>query len=406
MEEIDDLILFENENVRLDFKREEYHKDNFTSFLKDIISMANAFTREDRFIIIGLKPTYPGNRGIVGLRSKITDAAIYQQLVYENIEPDLAIDYFSYKLQQNVFGIFRLSSCNNPPYMMKKEFGNGPNKLHKGDSYIRKGTHQTRLIRSDYDKYLQNRITDNSFTGEVEFILETNSFQNVLLVKSLEKIKRPSQVKKEKIETILEKKRKETELFKNMGIKNIFPGSFNDSFAITLASIKGTEIPYENRDIPTLENNLKKVEGTYLKHDLFEIYEKQATKYNLSIYNKGNQYIEDATIIIKIPKIDGLFVSTQIYPDPNKESYLSSFDTSFMYYPDVKENDQEFLIKEHLGNIRHLIKTDSFQEPLRIIASDKIEVESFVIKIELYAKNILTKIEKELTIEIKNSPNS
>lgn len=406
MDEIEDLILFENENVRLDFKREEYHRDNFTSFLKDIIAMANAITREDRFIIIGLKPTSPEVRGIVGLRNEITDAAIYQQIVYENIEPDLTLDYFPYKLQQNIFGVFKISSCDNPPYMMKKEFGNGSNKLHKGDSYIRKGTHQTRLTRSDYDKYLQKSITENSFTGEVEFILETESFQNVLVVKPFEKIKRPSQVKKEKIESILEKKRKEMEQWKSMGIKNSFPSSFTDSMAMTFASISGTGIPYENRSIPTLEDNLNKVEETYFKHDLFEIFEKQANKYNLIIHNIGIQYIVDATIIIKIPKIDGLIISTQIYPDPNEESYLGSFNASSMNYPDVKQNDQEFIITEHIGNIRHLIATNSFQEPIRIIASDKIELKTFVIKIELYAENILTKIEKELVIEIQKNTNN
>lgn len=404
MEEIEDLISFENENVRLDFKREEYHKNNYASFLKDVISMANAFTKEDRFIIIGLKPTFD-DRGIVGL-SKVTDAAIYQQLVYENIEPELTIEYFSYEYQDKVLGIFRLSSCINPPYMMKKEYGNGTNKLHKGDSFIRRGTHQTRLTRSDYDNYLQNRIVDDSFTGEIEFNLETASFHNVLIVKSFEKIKMPSQIKKEKIESILKKKKEEADLYNNMGIKNFLPSNFRDSMAFTLASIKGTGVPYENRDIPTLEKNLAKVEETYQEHDFFEYFEKQANKYNLTIFNEGSHYIEDATIIIKFPKIEGLFVSSQVYPDPERESYLNGIDSSSMFYPNVKETDKEYIIKEQLGNIRHLIKTDSFREPIRIIASDKIGVDSFIIKIELYGKNIPTKIEKELTIKIQNGPNS
>ena len=56
MEELLDLILYENENTRLDFKRDEYKKEDYSSFLKDVISMANAFSTQDRFIIIGLKP--------------------------------------------------------------------------------------------------------------------------------------------------------------------------------------------------------------------------------------------------------------------------------------------------------------------------------------------------------------
>lgn len=37
MEELLDLILFENENTRLDFKRDEYKKEDYSSFLKDVL---------------------------------------------------------------------------------------------------------------------------------------------------------------------------------------------------------------------------------------------------------------------------------------------------------------------------------------------------------------------------------
>ena len=48
-----DLILYENENTNLDFKKVEYRKENYEEFLKDIISFANANSKGIKYIIIG-----------------------------------------------------------------------------------------------------------------------------------------------------------------------------------------------------------------------------------------------------------------------------------------------------------------------------------------------------------------
>jgi predicted HTH transcriptional regulator len=123
MEELLDLILYENENTRLDFKRDEYKKEDYSSFLKDVISMANAFSTQDRFIIIGLKPKSVEDRGIKGIDGELTDAATFQQLVHENIEPELSLEYFPFTIEKTKIGIIKISNCNNPPYLMKKDYG-------------------------------------------------------------------------------------------------------------------------------------------------------------------------------------------------------------------------------------------------------------------------------------------
>src|SRR5690554_2160822 len=163
MEDLLDLILYENENTRLDFKRDEYKKEDFVPLLKDVLSMANAFSSQDKFIIIGLKPISPDERGLKGIDGELTDAATFQQLVHENIEPEIAIDYFPFPLENIKLGVIKISNCNNPPYLMKKDYGNGKRKLFKGEGFVRKGTHQTRLTRSDFDRHFKNRLDDNYF---------------------------------------------------------------------------------------------------------------------------------------------------------------------------------------------------------------------------------------------------
>ena len=51
---LDDLIEYESENTSLDFKAEEYGKNNF-ELIKDVMSMANAHSNEKKYIVVGVK---------------------------------------------------------------------------------------------------------------------------------------------------------------------------------------------------------------------------------------------------------------------------------------------------------------------------------------------------------------
>lgn len=403
MENLQELVLFENENTRLDFKREEYRKENYSSFLKDVISMANASTKEDKYIIIGLKPKTIENRGFVGVGENITDAATFQQLTYENIEPELKIDYFPFNFKEYIFGIFKIYACDNPPYLMKKDYGNGKNKLYRGEGFIRKGTHQTRLVRTDFDIFTQKKMDLRFFNEKVEFNLITESLKNELSSINLKKIERPSQKIKKKIEEILKEKKLKAQEYDRLGLNGIDFVNIKNSMAIMQAAATGGGIPYENRDIPTLEQDLKDVEETYLEDDYYTLFEKNSNKCNIQINNNGSKYIEDATIIITIPKIENIFVSHKIHKKPTSKTFSDVVDTSFINYPKVGGNENSYIIEHQIGNIKHQLPEDAFNVPLRVVILDGIQEKYINISCELFAKNIKTSIKKELKIKIIQS---
>lgn len=397
MQEIEELILYENENTRLDFKRDEYRKENYASFLKDVLSMSNAITNEDRYIFIGLKPVSSDDRGLIGIKNSLTDAATFQQLVFENIEPEIKIDYFPFEHNELLIGVLKIMDCNNPPYLMKKDYGNGKNKLFRGDGFIRKGTHQTRLVRKDYDKFTKQKIDDKYFTEDVEFSLVTTDGINKIKVQSFEDIERPSQIKKERIKEVLKVKKEQELKHKKLGISGFDPNILG-----AIPVMFGGSNSYENRDISTLENNLKNVEETYFEHDCYELFEKLAKKYNISIFNKGHNYIEDASIQITIPKLDGLIIADQIYRNPENDSINQGVEMSFLHYPNVTEQDNYYsIIEDSIGNIKHQKKQDAFDTEISILASSDLKGKTITIVFELFAKNIKTSIKKELTIEFK-----
>ena len=98
MTNIDDLIEYHDENLNLDFKGAQYTKANRTDLIKDIIAMANADTNDECYIIIGVIRNDEGQKVIRGMdRKDFTDDANYQQLIRENVEPDVKFEYSLYE---------------------------------------------------------------------------------------------------------------------------------------------------------------------------------------------------------------------------------------------------------------------------------------------------------------------
>jgi hypothetical protein len=385
---LEELILYENENTTLDFKKEEYRKENHSSFLKDIISLSNAHTSEDRFIIIGLKPKSIEDRGFFGIKGELTDSATLQQLVYENIEPEINIEYFPYQFESFQLGIIKITDCNNQPYLMKKDFGNGKNKLLRGDGFIRKGSQQNKLLRKDFDRYLSNKINEKYFNGEIKITFINNNNLNTLNLKKIDLEKITSRIKKKKIINILKDKKEKAKTLENSILSNFDFGSIQ---------MPGVSIPYEKRSIETLEENLLNVEKTYTQHDYYDFYEKYSQKCNILIENNGNKYIEDASIIVKIPAIDGLFISPRVYSDPRNGINPN---VSNLHYPDVTEDKEHFIIQYSIGDIKHQLEHKAFDVNLRVTSTSELQINNLKITCELYAKNIKTVFKETINLKI------
>ena len=98
MANLDDLINYEKEFTGLDFKRIQYDKKKHEDLIKDIMSMANADIEGDRYIIIGVDYKDSNDREIIEInKDEFVNSATYQQLIRDNIEPQIIFDYFSHQ---------------------------------------------------------------------------------------------------------------------------------------------------------------------------------------------------------------------------------------------------------------------------------------------------------------------
>ncbi|MGK4568577.1 AlbA family DNA-binding domain-containing protein [Flavobacterium sp. 3HN19-14] len=392
MKELFDIIEFENENTSLDFKAVQYKKEQFESFIKDIISLANAITKEDKYIIVGVKLKGNGERDILGISEEFIDEGTYQQIIINNVEPEIVFQYFPLEFKSKKLGIFQLKEISNPPYMMKKDYG----KLKQGDSFIRKGSHQKKLIRSDLDKIFSNKSKENKFKGKVTFSFEEFEISAEKIIEQNE-IVLPSAKAEQKIKKIISQK-EFAENHKPVSMMYQMPRIY---------SLFGNST-YEERDLPTLRKNLENVNETYKDDDTYYLLEETAHKINFFITNDNDEYIEDASIEICIKKSDKIIVCKSICPKPEKPTSplqpinLAGSRPSWksINYPEVSFAMDNIKIFQEIGNIKHQISQTALKVPFRLVLTKNCKQDVLDLEIKLYGKNLPEPISEYLKLKI------
>ena len=115
--------LIENgiESDIIDFKQQYYHEAKKSEFIKDIISFANASSREDKYIILGVSDA---TREIIGINENdIPDISNLNQLIRTYCDPFIEIDIEQLDINGKRVGAVIVKSSNiQKPYVVAKDF--------------------------------------------------------------------------------------------------------------------------------------------------------------------------------------------------------------------------------------------------------------------------------------------
>lgn len=400
-----DLVKYENENISLDFKAIQYEKEKHEDLIKDIMSMANADVENDRHIIIGVKHKPSGDKEIFNIEERdFKDPAHYQQIITENIEGDIKLDYFSFEYKGKLLGILRVYGCCDQPYLMKKDF----RELKKGDSFIRKGTHVSRMTRRDFDRIYQEKMKRDKFDGKVQLSFsEYDGSPREIELTVVTDVKLPSQIAAEKIKKIIKEKK---ELAKNKtqstaltGISAILESQQSLAEGVRRA-VNLAPIPYEQRSLEELEKNLKKVDQMYHDDDYYQLFELNSYKINVNVLNEGHTYIEDASIRLQFEKLDGLIVADRVHEEPKSDimnmsmhARVPSYEST--NYPEVDYTKSSIIIYETIGDVKHHIPINAFKVPIRIKLLEQLSGKVILIKCEIFGKNLIEPLNEVLIIK-------
>ena len=123
-EEVRELIDCHGESDYLDFKEEDYHKENKVELVKDVIALANSHSTRNKFIIIGIKEENNVCEDILGIdKEKVRDEAEFQQIVKTYIKDDLLTEYKIINIDGKDLLVIKIPATNNVnrPFMVKTQ---------------------------------------------------------------------------------------------------------------------------------------------------------------------------------------------------------------------------------------------------------------------------------------------
>ncbi len=132
-------LLFEEESSTLDFKQEQYAFINANEYqkselLKDILAFANAWRRNDAYILIGIEEVKGGRSCVLGVDDDLDDADL-QQFVNSKTQRPLIFEYKNAQIDGEKIGLIKIP-INERPIYLNKDYG----KLKKHTVYIRRGS--------------------------------------------------------------------------------------------------------------------------------------------------------------------------------------------------------------------------------------------------------------------------
>jgi hypothetical protein len=396
MVNLDHILEYEHEHTSLDFKLEEYGKHKKNELIKDVMAMANASVAGDRLIIIGMKPN-ADDRGIVGINT-ISDPATIQQVIIDNIEPEIHLDYMAHSYQGKKLGVIRIYDCESKPYLMKKDFQSDKNVLKRGEGFVRLGTTQTRLYRSILEQIYKERYEKRRFSGDLLVSFHKDQAVNELIVYPADVSQNdlPSFNQQAKIEKVIFQKEKELKQLQATGMP--YDENHLSMASITInsmANLRGAWVDYEHRSLSTLRRNLKNVSKNYHDEDYYYLLEENSEKLTLYLKNIAPDNLQLAKVVLRIAKKDGLLLAKNLPRNPDARPPYINFN-----YPEVEESDEYYEIRKDLGDVQPQLSRKIFEVPLRICILPKLSGSIIPLVINFYAKNLAVPIEKELHITV------
>lgn len=161
-------LLYEEENVVLDFKSTQYHfvkatEDEKSELLKDILGFANAWRRSAAFILIGIEDVRGGRGKVIGIpQTDHLDDHSIQQFVNNLTNQPIRFHYEAFGFEGKQVGIIMIEEQIRPIYL-KKDYG----KLQKEKVYIRRGSSTDPTKPASLEEIAQMRVGSGQSAAEL-----------------------------------------------------------------------------------------------------------------------------------------------------------------------------------------------------------------------------------------------
>lgn len=339
-DEVKEMIDCHQEGEYLDFKEDDYHKENKDELIKDIVALANSHSDRNKYIIIGVIEENNVCKKIKGIdKNTIRDEADFQQIVNTYIYENLIVNYKVIPIEEKDVLVIQIPAINNVnrPFMLKKQIGKWKENeilIRKGSTtmlankkdlkYMFKENKRSKLVLQSYlDGEISNKIKLSNVNLKIEEYKEKKLKQLKQLINDIKKLKgntfpfgtgelllisdeaiKLDEEKEEFIKKVLEDLKIDYDdlifEFKNIRWKTTFNGGGLNPIRKTL---------YGDKEEIDRYWKLKELDSYMLEYLAINYYYKGLPKIyntNLLLSNIGNYFDEDIELKLIIDK--GIFV--------------------------------------------------------------------------------------------------
>lgn len=345
--------------------------------------MANADVNGSRFIVTGVDSPPGGPKELLGIdRAMMRDAATYQQLLGDNIEPAIDLKYFPHEFDGKVLGVFEISGCKEQPYQMRKDY----TPLRRGEMWIRKGTRQMLLPREDILRMETQRRASSGFSGDVDVqFRHAGTWPGPEMRVMPRRFELPTEKAEREIKEVLAAR---AAAHTGAG----WMPRFRDPFSF---------VPYYERTTEELNELIKTIRKDLEDYDLAALYGEHAEAVNFRLVNKGDEFLEDVRFEVMIPRVPGVLLSNALYEEPIylNGTQLNNFRLAGGY-PDIKFSRNYAIVSHNVGNLRHQVATPAFDEAVRLCFREQSAGLTLDLKWTLHGKNLRRPLSGALMIVV------
>lgn len=398
---IDEMV----ETNYVDFKAKFYDRNNKAELIKDVVAFANSFSNEpSRYIIFGIKEGQGIEKRQFFDQSLPADPAEIQQLIQNNVEPDISLNLYNYTYQSHELLVLEITGFSDKPYIIKKDYNN---RIKKGSIYIRTNSTIKNAERRDLDMIYRSKenyfnpqdielaFSSNKENSEKFYIRNQN--QNQKLNDNL-----PSFIRKreltEQLDKLIEHKAKLLE-FKDKPARDLpkfDPITFSNNKILVGWSMFRMPI-YKSEE--ELKKDIEKIHDIYYEEDEYYLFSEHAEQINFLITNKGNEFLRDVEIKLSVSKKIG-HIFEEYVSEPDHSFGVNPLNLYSPSYPDIEQIGGNYIITESFDRIRHQASEEVFAEPFRVFFNSE-ENSELVFTYEVSAENLPKPIQGKLIMELE-----
>jgi hypothetical protein len=369
----------------LQFRREPYRDKGVRQFLRDVIAMANAAAEGPRYIIIG---TDLDKKGVKRLKSVTRDdfsgKPSYQGLVSDFVEPAIKLTYQAVTVDGKRLGVFEFGHCEDHPYMMRIDHCE---KLRRGDAYIRVDDMPVKMGRRQLQEMFEKKFHDSVSANRIEIGFPGEIIHKNLKIPTIDLAEMPSACARDKLKELLDIQ---------ANSKNT--GSTTGVLRLAHARLFGSTGPYETWTPTRLMDEMSKIETNYQMDDQHFLFETNAQKLQLVVYNQGDEPIRGASLAIVLPNHSAFYLARQLPRLPCNGKYEDRGADEQAAYPSVILKDGAIHISNTLGDIPTGLPVNAFDTPLRICVGSDLEGRKLGIRYSLFGQNLRSPVKGKLRL--------